>query len=268
MSRDDLIAEVERLGGQILKSQPGMAQLTNLFNLIYETIDQDSSDDVKVLARKISGEARRFDESAKKAVSKLVEFGIELITEDCEVLVHSNSSTVFEILKRAHETGKTFQVIVTESRPVEEGKTCAEDLAKLGVHSTYLIDAAVSKGVDRADLVLLGADSVSENTLVNKIGTKAICLLCREAMVPCYAVAESSKFSPQNLNPKKEHPRDPNEVWADPPAEVTVQNFYFDTVPLEMFTGIISEDGVLTPSQIAGKIRAQKVHPKLRKQLK
>ena len=264
----ELIHEVEHVSSEILKSQPGMAQLTNLFNAIFETIENESSKNGVVLARKISGEAKRFEELAKKAVAKVAEFGAELIAEDSEVLVHSNSSTVFEILKKAHEAGKTFQVILTESRPIGEGHACAEELAKLGVHSIFLIDAAVSKGVDSADIVLLGADSVSENTMVNKIGTKGICLLCRESVVPCYAVAESSKFSPQNLNPKKEHPRDPNEVWDSPPAETSVQNYYFDTVPLDLFTGIISEEGILTPSEIGGRIRSQKVSPKLREQLK
>jgi len=265
---DTLIAETERVSTEILKSQPGMAQLTNLFNLIFETIEQESSRDPRVLARRISGEAKRFDEFCKKAVSKLAKFGADLIAEDAEVLIHSNSSTVFEIIKKAHDEGKTFQVILTESRPIQEGRACAEALAELGIHATYFVDAAISKGVDRADLVLLGADSVSENSLVNKIGTKAICLLSREAMVECYAAAESSKFSPQNLNPKKEQLREPSEVWRDPPSDTSVQNYYFDTVPLELFTGIVSEEGVLTPSEIGGRIRAQKVNPKLRKHLR
>ena len=138
----------------------------------------------------------------------------------------------------------------------------------MGIQSIYLFDAAIGRGVERADVVLLGADSLSEGSLINKTGTKAICLLAKEAVVPCYAACESSKFIPQKLSPKKEQSRDPNEVWTDPPPETTIENYYFDSVPLDLFTGIITEEGVLTPTEAGGKIRTQKVNTKLRDLLK
>ena len=263
-----LISEVERVASEILKAQVGMAQLTNLFNSIFFTIEKETSTDSLALSRKISGEAKRFDEFSRNAVSKVAEFGAELISEDAFVLVHSNSRTIFEIIKKAHEAGKSFQVIQSESRPICEGRAAAAKLSKLGIQSIYLFDAAIGRGVERADVVLLGADSLSEASLINKTGTKAICLLAKEAVVPCYAACESSKFIPQKLSPKKEQSRDPNEVWTDPPPETTIENYYFDSVPLDLFTGIITEEGVLTPTEAGGKISTQKVNTKLRDLLK
>ncbi|MFQ5707784.1 MAG: translation initiation factor eIF-2B [bacterium] len=264
----EFLGEVERIAREILKAQPGMAQLTNLFNAIFATIENETSKDTLVLSRKISGEATRFAEFARQAVNKVAEFGAELISEDAVVLTHSNSSTVFEIFKKGHEAGKTFQVILSESRPVCEGRERAQELSDLGVQCVFLIDAAVGLGVERADIVLLGADSLSESSLVNKIGSKAICLLSREAVVPCYAACESSKYTPQKLSPKKEQPRDPKEVWENPPPEVSIENYYFDEVALDFFTGIITEDGILTPEEIGGKIRSQKMSKKLIEMLK
>jgi translation initiation factor eIF-2B subunit delta len=265
---DDFVTEVERIAREILKAQPGMAQLTNVFNLVLTTIADETSGNTVVLSRKIAGEAQRFDEYAKNAVSKVAEYGAELITADAIVMIHSNSSTVFEILRKALDDGKSFHVVLTESRPVGEGKACAEELSKLGVQNSFIIDAAASKGIERADLVLLGADALSEKSLVNKIGSNAICLLAREAVVPCYAAGESTKFIPQKLRRKKEQPRDPLEVWGNPPEETTVESYYFDDVPLDLFTGIITEDGVLTPSELGGRIRAQKMNAKLLEMLK
>ena len=259
----ELIGEVERVASEILKAQPRMAQLTNLFNAIFVTIENETSDDTLILSRKIAGEAKRFDENAKRALAKVVENGAELINQDGVVLTHSSSSTIYEIVKKAHEAGKSFQVILSESRPVCEGRERAERLSELGIQTVYLIDAAIGMGVERADVVLLGADSLSENSLVNKIGSKAICLLSREAVVPCYAACESSKFTPKKLTPKKEPLRDPKQVWDSPPPETAVENYYFDDVALDLFTGIITEEGVLTPSEMSGKIRAQTLSPKL-----
>jgi translation initiation factor eIF-2B subunit delta len=264
----ELTSEIERVANEILKAQPNMAQLTNLFNTIFVTLDAAPPDDSLALARKISGEAKRFAENAKKAVAKVAELGAQLISADDTILTHSNSSTILAIIKKAHEAGKPFQVIISESRPACEGQERAQELSKMGIRTIYLIDAAISMGVERADIVLLGADSISESSLVNKIGSKAICLLAREALVPCYAASESSKFTPQKLSPKKEPLRDPKEVWASPPPEISVENYYFDEVPLDLFTGVITEDGVLTPEEMGGKIRSQVLHPRLLEMLK
>lgn len=262
------IEAVEDIAGQVLRAQPGMAQLTNFFNLIFVTIENETSESTLSLSRKLAGEAKRFDERSKNALGKVADIGAGLIDDDAVVLVHSNSSNVFQIVKKACEEGKTFEAVCLESRPVNEGRVCAAELSKLGVPSLYVVDAAASKGVERADLVLLGSDSLSENSLVNKVGSKAICLLAREDVVPCYAVGESNKFTPQRLRPKKEQPRNPAEVWDNPPAESTIENYYFDDIPLDLFTGIITEDGVLTPDEIQGKIRSQSLSTKLIELLK
>jgi translation initiation factor eIF-2B subunit delta len=267
-SVDDLVGEIARVAREVLASQPGMAQLANLFNQLFVTIESESSGDAIVLSRRVSGEAKRFSEHSKNAVAKVSELGAELINPDAIILVHSNSSTVFEIIKRAHGAGKSFEVIVTESRPVNEGRSCALELSRLGIPSIYIIDAAVSKGVEQADIVLLGSDSLSEKYIVNKIGSTAISLLAREAVVPCYAVGESSKFTPQKLKPKKEQPRDPGEVWKSPPENTRIESYYFDDVPLDFFTGIVTEEGILTPEEIGGRIRAQKMSTKLIEMLK
>lgn len=259
----DFVLEVERVASEILKTHPNMTQLTNLFNVIFCTIENETSNNLLVLSRKISGEAKRFSENSKKAVTKVAEFGAELITQDSIILTHSNSSTILEIIKRAQAEGKSFQVIISESRPVCEGRERAIELAKLGIQTLYLVDAAMSIGVERADLVLLGADSLSEDSLVNKIGSTAVCLLAREAVVPCYAACESSKFTPQKLIATKEPTRDAKEVWDKPPPEISIENYYFDEVPLELFTGILTEDGICTPSEMQGKIGAQKMSSKL-----
>jgi len=264
----ELVNDVERVAREILQAQPGMAQLTNLFNVIFFTIESETSEDSLILSRKICGEATRFDEHSKNAVTKVAEFGADLISRDSVVFAHSNSSTIFEIFKKAQDEDKSFQVILTESRPICEGKELAQGLSNLGIQSLYLIDAAVGIGVERADIVLLGADSLTENSLVNKIGTKGICLISREAVVPCYAACESSKFTPKKLSPKKERPRATKEVWDNPAPETSVENYYFDEVPLELFTGIITEDGILTPNEIGGKIRSQKMSTKLIEMLK
>jgi len=263
-----LMEEIERAAREIMRAQPAMAQLVNLFNIVFITMAKEDSGEAVVLARKISGEVKRFNETARNAVRKVAALGADLISNDNGVLIHSNSSTILEIIKLAHEQGKIFHLLLSESRPIGEGRVCAEELSRLGLQATYFVDAAISKGVERADLILLGADSLSENTLINKVGTRAICLLAREALVPCYAACESSKFIPGKLGPRKEQPRNPDEVWDAPPKETTVENYYFDEVAVDSFDGIITEEGITTPVEVAGRIRDKKLNSKLLEMMK
>ncbi len=263
-----LVSEVERVAAEILSAQPSMAQLVNLLNAIFVIIESETSTETLVLSRRISGEVKRFNETARNAVCKVAALGADLITDDKVVFIHSNSSTIMEVIKTAQQQGKIFHLLLSESRPIGEGRACAEELSRIGLQATYFVDAALSIAIDRADLILLGADSLSENTLINKVGTRAICLLGREAMVPCYAACESSKFIPGKLGPKKEKPRNPDEVWDAPPKEVTVENYYFDEVPLDLFDGVITEEGILTTAKLAGQIRARKLSARLLEMLK
>ncbi len=267
-SVEELKQGIDKTAQEILKAQPGMAQLTNFFNTVLDTAESSESGGAVVLRRKLSGEVRRFYEQCTGAVARVAEFGAELIDEDSQVFVHSNSSTILEIIANACHAGKTFQVILTESRPGREGQAFAIELSKMGVACSYFVDATAAKGMERADVVLLGADSLSEVLLVNKAGSKAICLLARELVVPCYAACESSKFLPKALGQRKEKPRDPDEVWAAPPEEVTVENYYFDEISAELFTGVITEEGVLTPDEIGSRILSQKMNKRLLEMLK
>jgi len=262
-SASQLSEKIFKISAAILKAQPGMAQLANFFNTIFNTIDAETSGDAIVLSRKIVGDVRRFRELATNAVDKVAEYGAELIEEDSQVLIHSNSSTIFETISKAANAGKTFQILLTESRPIAEGKVCAAKLAKIGVTGTFFVDAAVSKAVERADLILLGADTLSEISLVNKIGTLAICLLAREMMVPCYSSCESSKFVPQKLIPRREPVRDSLEVWQNPPEGISIDSYYFDEIALELFSGIITEEGILSYQEIGGKILSEKMNKRL-----
>jgi len=53
--------------------------------------------------------------------------------------------------------------------------------------------------VGQADVVLVGADAITEQGAVNKTGTHLLALAARAAGVPMYAVADSGKLSPGPL---------------------------------------------------------------------
>ena len=73
-----------------------------------------------------------------------------------------------------------FDVICTESRPINEGVNLAAKLGGEGIRVKLVIDAAVCSILPQAQIVLIGADSLSAKGLVNKIGTLCLALAARE----------------------------------------------------------------------------------------
>jgi translation initiation factor 2B subunit (eIF-2B alpha/beta/delta family) len=92
-----------------------------------------------------------------------------------------------------------------------------------------------------AEAVVVGADAVTPSALINKVRTRALVQSARLKDVPCYAVAGESKF-----------------VAAELPLETR-----FEAVPLELFTGIDSPAGLLSPAEAAENASSARLHPEL-----
>jgi ribose 1,5-bisphosphate isomerase len=90
------------------------------------------------------------------------------------------------LLKRAKQSGKKFEIICTETRPVFQGRFTAREMLDLGVKTTMIVDSASRFLMNDADLVIVGADAItSEGNVINKIGTSMIALAAYEHDSPC-----------------------------------------------------------------------------------
>lgn len=208
--------------------------------------------------------ARRFVESATDSVHAAAMHAVTLIHDGSKILTHSRSSTVLEALVEARRSGKQFELFATESRPMLEGRKLASELSCEGIHVTVMADAAASLFVEQVDLILVGADRITTEHLVNKIGTKMIALAARERGVPIYAIGDSSKFVPADyLGDLIRDQHDASELWPDAPQVIRVSNRYFETTPLAFFKGVITERGALPDSEASACARGVYVNPVL-----
>lgn len=195
--------------------------------------------------------ARGFIADAELAGGAAASHAAKLIPNGATVLTHSRSSTVLVALIEARRQGKDFSVIATESRPMLEGRASARKLAAEGVHVSLIADAAAAQLMDEVNLVLVGADKVTPEYLLNKIGTRMIALAARERAVPAYAVCDTSKFIAADYFSGSNLYRSSDELWPDAPPGVAVVNRYFEPVPLALFAAIIAEDGELSADETA-----------------
>lgn len=204
----------------------------------------------------------------------------ELLRDHTTFLTLSFSSTVLKGLVHAktlgsHPSGpRSISAIVCESRPLHEGVILAAKLAETGIRTTLITEAQVALFMKDVDLVLLGADAITPRGVVNKVGSYAVALVAKAFGVPVYAVTDSLKISPGQVtelalpNTKLNHEgeaKDPEEVmrtWGDVrsqlPEWVKVSNIYFEVVPLELISGVVTENGLLSPQQIDEEVEARR----------
>jgi len=171
------------------------------------------------------------------------------------MMTNSFSSTVYAALRSLAEGGADVRAIVVESRPVREGVQLARALGEVGIPSTLIVDAGVATFVPKADAVLVGCDALCPEYFVNKLGTLPLVVCANQFGVPAYLLSSTHKMLRASMLPEQEPPR-PAEEIAGPMHGVTVENVYYERVPLGLVKGVVTESGVLTQSEVASRVGA------------
>ena len=236
-----LASEVEDLCRDIVAIQPFMAPLYNLCARVLPHADPKLP--LPNMKRAVARAAAHHADGASAGLERAAAQAAKLVMEGGRVLVLSSSAAVQRSLELARTDRKRFFVVVLESRPMLEGRTTAARLAAAGIPVELTIDAALVTEVRRASQILVGADALTDQVLVNKCGTLALALVAKEYGVPLFAIAENSKLLPNGLLPENDRPRDAREVWDGAPEGVTVHNRYFEKVPLKYVRTFALEDG-------------------------
>ena len=185
---------------------------------------------------------------------RIAEQMVHLFPEGGQIMTNSFSATVHVALEQLAGSGRGVRVIVVESRPAREGVQLARALGEVGIPSTLIVDAGIASFMPRVNAVLVGGDTVAGKFFVNKLGTHPLVLTARSQDVPIYLLASLLKLVPDDEVPAVEAPRAPEEVESDPMRDVTVENIYFERIPLSLVNGIITEEGVLSPDDVATRV--------------
>jgi translation initiation factor 2B subunit (eIF-2B alpha/beta/delta family) len=192
---------------------------------------------------------------AQNIINKLV---FKLIKNNFVIFTHCHSTNVISALTYAKKHGKKFQVYNTETRPLFQGRQTARELEKAGIKVTMFTDSAIDialerkQGTKKADLILLGADAILKDGVINKVGSRMISELAKIDKIPLYIIADSWKYSPHHV---KIEERDFHEIWQKAPKHIKIRNPAFEKVEKKYIAGIISELGILSYNNFLKKIK-------------
>ena len=186
-------------------------------------------------------------------------------------LATCGAGTALAPVYAAQAEGIAVEVVVSETRPRNQGLLTAWELRAAGVPHLLIADNAAGLLLMRGevDMVITGADRVAANgDTANKIGTYLKALAARAAELPFYIAAPHStlEFSCTDGASIPIENRDAEEVRlirgmnADGgdgdlrlvPTETQVLNPAFDITPANLITGIITERGIAPAAGLAG----------------
>jgi translation initiation factor 2B subunit (eIF-2B alpha/beta/delta family) len=138
----------------------------------------------------------------------------------------------------------------------------ARELAAAGVSVTLAVDAAAESLLPECAAVLLGADSIGDRGVVNKIGSAGLAHAAARHARPLLVAADSSKLLPVGFPQPLGGERPPEEVAPGLPG-VRAWNRYFDVFPADLATLYLTDQGPLPPGELQRRRRGLAVPAEL-----
>ncbi len=160
-----------------------------------------------------------------------------------KVLTISYSGTVMSSLL---SLPKDAEISVAESLPMGEGTMTCKKLADKGHRASLFRDSMIASEVRKADLVLVGADGVCPEGVVNKVGTMLLALAAKEHAKPFVVLCSTSK-----LIPVLEMDALEGEGLVD---QMNIKEVVFELTPLELVTSVITDEGVLSGEEMKKRL--------------
>lgn len=235
--------ELLSFAGELQRARPGMAPLVNLVGAWRQWLEAEMGPDVERLGEVAVNTAHDLVNQSEQAVVKIAGHVADVVPAGSTVFTHSISSTILVCFREL--AARNVKAIVTESRPGDEGRWLAGQLAELAVTADFITDAQMGLFIGRADIALVGADTVlDDGSIINKAGTYLLALAAREAGVPFYVCAERFKRGDRDEKNAQLDEVDGEELGLPILPHITPRNIYFDVTPAELITGWINEDGV------------------------
>ena len=250
---DRFAAQLKRFTLLLVTSQPSMAVFLTLLNVLWLACEKGAR--TPSAWRRVHAALVRYADGIDRGLLAVVRRAAALVKPRSLVLTYSSSTVVQLALWRAMAVGRSFEVVCSESRPVQEGVALARRLSDLGISVHLVVDAGLTEWVKEADLLLLGADAILPDVVVNKVGTEPLLQAARHAGVPAYILADSSKWLPSPLARFWwVRDEDPTQVLRPIPPNVRVHNRYFGASTLSLVTGVVWEGGVARPGEVNERI--------------
>ncbi|OTB00077.1 hypothetical protein M426DRAFT_324582 [Hypoxylon sp. CI-4A] len=230
--------------------------------------ETSSHENFEVVRQHLMRNGRLFASRAKQAREQIASIGREYVRDGCTILTHGGSRVVGTLLGRAAESvagdaRRRFRVVhlMNEARRAESNRVVAALRAK-GVEVATVDESAAAYCLGRVDMIIVGAEAVTANGgVISRMGTYQLAMLAKARSKDFFVAAEQHKFGrtfpidqfdlgfDQALLDFHSSRTQRDESTVKQPIDQPV-----DYTPPEFITSFLSDNGVLTPSDVAKMI--------------
>ena len=263
--REDLVKELEASADLLKRTRPTAVNLFWAVDRVLGMI-RNVSADVETLRKIVVEEAESMADEDVEVNRRIAEYGSKLVEDGDVILTHCNAGklatvdygTALAVVRAAWEEGKRISVVADETRPKLQGaRLTAYELIRDGIPVTLITDDmagyVMSKGM--VDKVIVGADRIVRDAVINKIGTYTVAVLAHENGIPFYVAAPVSTFdltrTSRDVVIEERNPEEVTHIGSQQiaPEGVKVYNPAFDVTPLKYVSYVICEKGLISPSE-------------------
>jgi len=251
----------EVLGGarMLTLARPSMAPIRNIVGRLTSAVSsQARAMDLDGLREFTIARADQVLAESHQAVARIAGNALGLVGNGATLLTHSYSSTVLAAIRHIAAKQEGIHVTATRSGPGRAGEEVARQLAGSGVPVTLVHDVVAAPYVARAQAVVLGADAVCSQGVVNGVGSYQIAVLASALKTPVYVLCDSLKFDPAltREDADLEENACQMEVVSGLSRDVIASIPRFDFTPLELLAAVVTETGVLPPQKVPTYLRS------------
>jgi methylthioribose-1-phosphate isomerase len=269
--RDAFLTQLEDIAQVLRQTRPTAVNLfwaiARMMKAAYETIGS-----VEHLKASLLQTAQAIQVEDLQTCQAIGDRGLEVMPTTPHqlcILTHCNAGalatagygTALGVVRSAWREGRLARVYADETRPRLQGaRLTSWECVQEGIPVTVITDSMAAHCMKQGliDVVIVGADRIAANgDTANKIGTYSLAIVAKAHEVPFFVAAPLSTIdfelpSGTKIPIEERHPSEIYQIGETVvcPPGVEFYNPSFDITPAELITGIITEQGVVAPSEL------------------
>jgi len=269
--RDTFLSKLEDIAQILRQTRPTAVNLSwaiaRMLKTAYETLGS-----VEQLQSALLQTAQAIQVEDLQTCKAIGDRGLEVLPTNPKkvcILTHCNAGalatagygTALGVVRSAWREGRLARVYSGETRPRLQGaKLTSWECVQEGIPVTVITDSMAAHCMKQGliDVVIVGADRIAANgDTANKIGTYSLAIIAKAHNVPFFVAAPLSTIdfdlpTGSKIPIEERHPSEIYQIGETVicPPGVEFYNPAFDVTPADLISGIITENGVVAPSEL------------------
>jgi methylthioribose-1-phosphate isomerase len=272
LQKEDFYGKMNESAKILKQTRPTAVNLFWAIDLMLKELEENRSLIINEITAVLLKKALQMWDADYQINLKMGEHGATILNDGDTVLTHCNAGSLATVkygtalapIRWAIEKqGKKIRVIADETRPRLQGaRLTAWELQYDNIPVQVETDsmAGLMMRLGKIQKIIVGADRVVSDTVINKIGTYMVAMAAKYHNIPMYVVAPTSTLSLTETEKdviieQRDGDFEVGRLMGRAqqpivPEGISCINYAFDATPMELITGIITEDGIFTPKEL------------------